>query len=68
MESKTFTVPNISCGHCTNTVEMELGDLTGVRQVKADQESKVVTVSWESPASWEQIQATLVEINYPAAV
>ncbi len=68
MESKTFTVPNISCGHCTHTVEMELGDLAGVSAVKADEQSKVVTVTWDPPASWEQIQATLVEINYPAAV
>ena len=68
MESKTFTVPNISCGHCTHTVEMELGDLAGVSTVKADEQSKVVTVSWDTPATWDQIQATLVEINYPAAV
>jgi copper chaperone CopZ len=68
MESKTFTVPNISCGHCTHTVEMELGDLAGVSKVTADEQSKVVTVSWDPPASWEQIQATLAEINYPVAV
>ncbi len=68
MESKTFTVPNISCGHCVHTVEMELGDLAGVSSVKAEQDTKLVTVSWESPATWEQIQRTLVEINYPAAV
>jgi len=68
MESKTFTVPNISCGHCVHTVEMELGDLAGVNMVKADEESKIVTVSWDTPATWDQIQQTLVEINYPAAV
>lgn len=68
MESKTFTVPNISCGHCVHTVEMELGELAGVRTVKAEEDTKVVTVSWGAPATWEQIQQTLVEINYPAAV
>lgn len=68
MESKTFAVPNISCGHCVHTVKMELGDLAGVQEVKADEATKMVTVSWDSPASWEQIQATLVEINYPAAL
>ena len=26
MENKTFTVPNISCGHCTHTIEMEVAD------------------------------------------
>lgn len=67
MASKTFTVPNISCGHCTHTIKMELSDLAGVKSVSADQESKLVTVEWEAPATWEQIQATLVEINYPPA-
>ena len=68
MESKTFNVPNISCGHCVHTVKTELGDLVGVREVNADQATKMVTVSWDSPATWEQIQSTLVEINYPAAL
>jgi copper chaperone CopZ len=61
-------VPNISCGHCVHTVEMELGELAGVSSVKAEQESKLVTIAWDSPATWEQIQQTLVEINYPAAI
>ncbi len=65
METKTFTVPNISCGHCVHTIEMEVGDLAGVSSVKASQESKQVTVAWDAPANWDQIQATLVEINYP---
>ena len=67
MQSKTFTVPNISCGHCTHTVEMELGDLAGVKSVKADIDSKQVVVEWDDPATWSQIEATLVEINYAPA-
>jgi copper chaperone CopZ len=67
MNQKTFTVPNISCGHCTHTIEMELGDLTGVKSVNADIDSRQVTVAWDEPASWEKIQALLVEINYPPA-
>ncbi|MCP4362690.1 MAG: heavy-metal-associated domain-containing protein [Chloroflexi bacterium] len=65
MESKTFTVPNISCGHCTHTIEMEVSEITGVSNVTAVQDTKQVTVNWDSPASWEQIQSTLQEINYP---
>jgi copper chaperone CopZ len=67
MTTKTFTVPNISCGHCTHTIEMELADVAGVETVKADQASKQVTVAWRAPATWEQIKATLEEINYPPA-
>ena len=66
MQSKTFNVPNISCGHCTHTVEMELGDLAGVQSVTADLDSKQVSVQWGDPATWEQIEALLAEINYPA--
>ena len=65
MTSKTFVVPNISCGHCTHTIEMEVGDLAGVTSVKAEQESKKVTVEWQDPATWEQIEGLLNEINYP---
>jgi len=65
METKTFTVPNISCGHCTHTIEMELGDLEGVTSVKAEQDTKKVTVAWEAPATWDKISALLQEINYP---
>lgn len=65
MESKTFVVPNISCGHCTHTIEMEVGDIAGVSRVKADEATKQVIVEWDKPATWDQIQATLVEINYP---
>jgi copper chaperone CopZ len=65
MTSKTFTVPAIHCGHCTHTIEMELGELPGVTFVKAEQDSRKVTVEWQEPATWNQIQATLQEINYP---
>lgn len=67
MESKTFTVPNISCGHCTHTIENELGELDGVQRVAAAEDTKQVTVEWNAPANWEQIKSLLVEINYPPA-
>jgi len=67
MQSKTFTVPNISCGHCVHTVQMEVGDIPGVKSVMAEQDSKKVFVEWEDPATWDQIKSTLVEINYAPA-
>ena len=67
MTSKTFTAPNISCGHCTRTIEMELGDLAGVKNVNAEIDSKQVAVEWDAPASWEEIKTLLVEIGFPPA-
>lgn len=68
MESKTVTVPNINCGHCTHTIEMELADLSGVQNVKADMESRQVLVEWDQPATWEKIESLLVEINYAPTI
>jgi copper chaperone len=67
MQSKTFQVPSISCGHCVKTIQNEIRDLDGVSTVQADQDTKMVTVEWDAPATWETIKATLVEINYPPA-
>ena len=65
METKTFIAPNISCGHCTHTIEDELGELSGVTAVSAEIDSKQVTVSWQAPANWEQINDLLDEIGFP---
>ena len=67
MTTKTFTVPNISCGHCTHTIESEVGELAGVQSVKADEATKQVTVAYDTPANWDAIKNLLTEINFPAA-
>ncbi len=65
MNTKTITVPNISCGHCTNTIEMEVGELSGVKNVSANEVTKKVVIDWETPATWEEINDTLQEIGFP---
>lgn len=66
METKTVTVPNISCGHCVTTIQREVGELEGVSDVKAEQESRSVTISWDPDATdWVVIESTMREINYP---
>lgn len=67
MATKTFRVPNISCGHCVMTIKRELGELEGVSNVTGDVDTKTVTVEWQPPAEWEGIKSLLTEINYPPA-
>ena len=67
MEKQTFTVPNISCGHCVASIKNELGELSGVHAVDGDPAAKTVTVEWDAPATLDRIKETLKEINYPAA-
>jgi len=67
MNSVSYTVPNISCKHCTHTIAMELSEIQGVSKVDADVQTQLVKVDFEEPATEQEIKKTLVEINYPAA-
>jgi len=67
MKSVTYSVPNISCKHCTHTINMELSEIEGVSQVNADVQTRLVTVNFEDPATEQQLKDTLAEINYPVA-
>jgi copper chaperone len=67
MESKKFSIPNISCGHCVMNIKRELGDLEGVKTIEGDPGKKEITVSWEAPATLEKVKAALKEINYAPA-
>ncbi|MFZ5910016.1 MAG: heavy-metal-associated domain-containing protein [Chloroflexota bacterium] len=65
MTTVTYSVPNISCGHCVHTIQTEVSELAGVQSVKADQATKQVEVVFEAPADEAAIKALLAEINYP---
>jgi len=64
MKTVNYNVPNISCGHCVNTIQMEVGELEGVQSVIASNETKKVEVTFDAPATEEQIVALMKEINY----
>lgn len=66
MNTLELNLPNISCQHCVHTVEMEIGELDGVKSVTADLEKKQATVSYQAPATEEKIRQLLEDINYPA--
>ena len=67
MTTVTYSIPNISCGHCVHAIQMEVGELPGVQPVVANQEDKQATINFEPPASEDGIKALLAEINYPVA-
>ena len=67
MKNKTLTIPNISCGHCVMTIKKELSEIEGVSKVEGDPGSKSITLEWDLPTTFETINETLKEINYPAA-
>jgi copper chaperone CopZ len=68
MTTVTYSIPNISCGHCVHTIQSEVSELAGVQSVAADQQARKATISFDAPATEEQIKQLLAEINYPVAL
>ena len=66
METKTFVIPNISCGHCVRSIQNELTEVQGVDSVGGDAENKTITVSWSFPTTESDIRNILQSIKYPA--
>jgi copper chaperone len=67
MKTKTYAIPNISCKHCIHTITMELSEIAGVSEVAGDLDTKSITVTYEEPATEEELKNALIEINYPPA-
>jgi copper chaperone CopZ len=68
MEKKTFTIPNINCGHCVMTIQRGIGEIEGVQKVEGDPKTKQVKVSYHAPATLEKIKLTLKDLNYPSVI
>jgi copper chaperone len=67
MSTITYTIPNISCSHCVHTIQSELSELVGVKSVQADVTSKEVVVTYDAPATPDELVKLLKELNYPPA-
>ena len=65
MTTITYKIPNISCSHCVHTIKTEVGELPGVKSVEGNVAARVVIIGYDDPATREQIEALLAEIDYP---
>lgn len=62
---RTYRVPGISCDHCKNAIEGEVGHLDGVDQVTVDVEAKTVSVA--GSATDDSVRAAIDEAGYEVA-
>ena len=59
-----FTVPEISCGHCKDTIESTLSNVESVESVSVDIEKKSVEVFSSSDLDMINISQLLDEQGY----
>ncbi|MDA8284284.1 MAG: cation transporter [Actinomycetota bacterium] len=63
-----LTANDISCAHCKNTIERDLGGTPGVQQVEVDIDTKTVHVAFDdAEIDAATIRAKLDDIGYPVA-
>ena len=68
-ERVTLTAPDISCGHCVQTVQNSLGQLEGVTSVSASAETKQIDLEFDpNKVSLDKVAAVLDEEGYPVQV
>jgi copper chaperone len=64
----TLTAPDISCGHCVQTVQTAVSGLEGVSFVRADVDTKQVVVRFDPErVSQGAIESAMDEEGYPVA-
>jgi copper chaperone CopZ len=64
-ETRTYVVPDMSCGHCRAAITAEVAEVAGVDAVEVDLETKVVSVSG-SDLDDGAIRAAIYEAGYEA--
>ena len=68
MDTKTISVPDISCDHCKMSIEGAVGALTGVETVQVHVEPRTVEVAYdESTVSLGDIHTAIEDQGYEVA-
>ena len=62
----TYTVPGMTCDHCTRAVRDDLGSVRGVVGVEVDLGTKLVTVTGDGLDD-QALRAAIEEAGYQAA-
>lgn len=61
----TLVVPEISCGHCKQSIEGAVSQLDGVSSVEVEIEPRRVNLAYDAKAvDIEQIKAAIEEVGY----
>jgi copper chaperone len=67
MTQKTFSVPDISCGHCKTSIEGAVKSLKGVSRVEVDVDKKLVKVVFDPPEAIAMIVNAIEDQGYQIA-
>lgn len=65
--TRALSVPDMSCGHCKETVEKALLAVDGVERASVDLEAKTVAVDHSDSVSEDVLRSAVTEAGYSVA-
>lgn len=66
MNKVTFSIPDISCGHCTSSIEKGLLSLSGIHSIISSIEDKTTIIEFDDSVSISQLIEELDNIGFEA--
>jgi copper chaperone len=67
MNTATYTVVGMTCGHCVSAVTEEVTQVPGVTGVEVDLASGGLTVTSDAPVADSDVRAAVEEAGYEVA-
>jgi copper chaperone len=65
LTTTTLVVPDISCGHCKQSIEGAVSGLTGVSSVEVEIEPRTVNLAYDSATvGIDEIKAAIEAVGY----
>lgn len=61
----SFKIQNLKCGGCANTITRKLSKLKDVKKVNVNNESNLVSLSYENDNTLIEVKRLLHNIGYP---
>ncbi len=62
---RTFQIPNMCCNNCARVIRHHLHQLEGVKSVRTSVVARRVTIQWQAPTTWTDIERVLDANRYP---
>jgi len=67
MQSSTYTVTGMTCGHCVSSVSEEVQEIPGVESVEVVLDTGSVTITSAEPLDRAAVRAAVEEAGYQLA-
>jgi copper chaperone len=67
MKTDTIYIANLKCDGCASTITKELSEIPGISNVKVDNDTDSVNVTYEESVDRSEIIGKLHKLGYPEA-